>query len=295
MFSYIVSQNNEILNGNLSLEDWNLRAQYLISIIAESLYYFHYSRQLCHLDISLENLLIAELIDIKTGKCLQIVPKIIDFGLSSVFIKKIKNKIKNKNNNNNAKTTTITSSTDLNNVHNKEYNNNHFEISTNMTDASNTINTNTKSMTNDSLTSLDFELIGINNEDSNSDSSKYTKYVGKNQYKSPLVYYNQPYDAFLADVWSFGILIFIIILRMPPFLKPDVNNLAFQLVVTGNLSKLLKSYNKFNEIPELALDLLNNILTSQQNRYNMKQVINHPYIKNAPTFNQIRQKWCNNV
>lgn len=111
MFSYIVSQNEEIVSGNLCISDWNDRAQYLISQIAHAVHYFHFNRQVAHLDISLENTLIGEMIDNETGQCIGVIPKIIDFGLSEHLPPKLiyQPKTQQDNSNNNNKMSTKSS------------------------------------------------------------------------------------------------------------------------------------------------------------------------------------------
>ena len=85
LFDFVVKQGENLDKNRLDIKEWHLQVQFIFSEIAKALHYFHYSKNMCHLDMSLENTLIDK----------NLVPKIIDFGLSEVFV------LGNNNNNNN--------------------------------------------------------------------------------------------------------------------------------------------------------------------------------------------------
>ena len=221
LFNYVVKQDQEIQKGNLTISEWNNRARYIISRIAKSLHYFHYVKNLCHLDMSLENTLIGVVTDNNTGEVIDIIPKIIDFGLSVCPGQ---------------------------------------ELNINVTKG-----------------------------------ASCTKFVGKKIYKAPKVWYREKFDPCKADVWSFGVMIFMMLLCNPPFSAPDWNSIEFQYIMTGKMEQLIKYWGKWNRMTPLAFDLLKNIFCNENNRYTMEQVMNHPYIKNAPTWDIIKDNWMKSI
>jgi len=76
LFDYIIEQNKKIKENRLSIKQWQLKIQYIMGTILETVNYFHTQHHLCHLDLSLENILI-------NSKTMDV--KICDFGLSLIF------------------------------------------------------------------------------------------------------------------------------------------------------------------------------------------------------------------
>ena len=200
LFDYVENSIKCVKQGSLSIDEWHKRAQFIICEIGRALHYFHYSKNMCHLDMSLENTLINE------NTCM---PRIIDCGLSEVFPSK-------------------------------------YNITSNN---------------------------GI----------KYQRNVGKKQYKAPEVWYGLSYNPCKADVWSFGIMIFLILCGKSPFGTPDHRYKGFTQIWNGELAQLLVKFGLNDFIPPLAVDLLKQMLKPENERINMEQVLNHPYMKNAPT------------
>ena len=110
-----------------------------------------------------------------------------------------------------------------------------------------------------------------------------TSKVGKDMYMAPEVYYassSSPYNPFTSDIWSLGIVLFIMITGAPPFEEPSVSNHRFQFTLQSKsileLIKLLKLEFYFKD--PLVLDLIIQLLEVDPNkRPNIETIASHPW------------------
>ena len=94
LFDFVVKAHNLILIGKLDIKEWQKCVKVIFKQIIDTIYYLH-SKNICHFDISLENILINDVDvvrDLKNmGKitfCTESIKiKIIDFGLAEYFKK----------------------------------------------------------------------------------------------------------------------------------------------------------------------------------------------------------------
>ena len=105
---------------------------------------------------------------------------------------------------------------------------------------------------------------------------------GKAFYMSPEVYKNNiEFDPFATDVWSLGVVLFMMIVGSAPFERPDaVNDDCFRWV-TGGSRKLRKLLNLWNApISDEALHLLSSMLCEDPTkRIKLEDVMSHPWMK----------------
>eukprot|EP01083_Nonionella_stella_P287133 977326_1 len=91
LFEYVVKCHNLIRKGKLDRKEWRLMCKKIFKQIIELMDYLHNTHNICHLDISLENMLIKNgtiLQNVNTGKISlnrNITVKFCDFGLSEKF------------------------------------------------------------------------------------------------------------------------------------------------------------------------------------------------------------------
>merc|ERR1712154_280772 len=182
-----------INQGLLSLNEWQCAIRVLFKQMVDFLDWMHTKMGVCHLDISLENLLIMDVFvmsdqgidgkqQIYLSHNFQI--KFCDFGLSAAFDKK------------------------------------------------------------------DFRC---------------NKYVGKTAYKAPKVYGKRKiFDARAADIWSLGVVLFMMTIGAPPFARPSRKEYGYQMVMSGQLVQLLQGWNRLHYVTTPMLDLLSRMLQKEE-------------------------------
>ncbi|OQR84237.1 protein kinase [Achlya hypogyna] len=103
--------------------------------------------------------------------------------------------------------------------------------------------------------------------------------VGKPFYMAPEVYLGDQhsYNGFTADVWSLGILLFILVCGMPPLELPSEKDARFRIVRQEGISALVKMWSL--RISDRVLDLLSQLLRVQPSeRVSLDAVLDHPWL-----------------
>lgn len=104
---------------------------------------------------------------------------------------------------------------------------------------------------------------------------------GKLFYMSPEVYNNrEAFDGEAIDVWSAGVMLFMMLIGSPAYGKPDPSDDCFAWITTGRLPHLLKSWGVSLSLE--AVDLMEGMLcVDPKRRLTLRQVMNHPWFKMA--------------
>jgi len=109
-------------------------------------------------------------------------------------------------------------------------------------------------------------------------------FVGKIGYCAPEVYYGKEFDGRKADVWSLGVILFVLLVGSPPYKQPCNSDNATRLLLEGGLGKLLEAWNR--PIPLEAQDLLQRIFQLEPDRMTMEAVVAHPWVALEPRQSQ---------
>ncbi|OQS03082.1 kinase [Thraustotheca clavata] len=103
--------------------------------------------------------------------------------------------------------------------------------------------------------------------------------VGKYFYMAPEMHTNDVYDPALVDVWSLGIILFIMLTGFAPFEQACLSDTQYQLYLSLNFDEFCKSLRVDHLISIQAMDLLEQMLDSTpSHRLRLHQVLLHPYI-----------------
>eukprot|EP00475_Leptophrys_vorax_P021643 TRINITY_DN293_c0_g1_i1.p1 TRINITY_DN293_c0_g1~~TRINITY_DN293_c0_g1_i1.p1 ORF type:complete len:310 (-),score=82.73 TRINITY_DN293_c0_g1_i1:36-965(-) len=102
---------------------------------------------------------------------------------------------------------------------------------------------------------------------------------GKPQYMSPEVFACQDFYGERSDMFSLGVILFVILSGFPPFDRPAVSDMRFSYIVNGHLKVLLKRWKLGGVITASAVDLLTKLLCPADQRLNIDEVLNHPWLK----------------
>jgi calcium-dependent protein kinase len=80
-----------------------------------------------------------------------------------------------------------------------------------------------------------------------------------------------------CDIWSAGVILYILLSGDPPFNGPDDSS------IYSKIASLKYSFpqNKWSNISIEAKDLITHMICPENERYNAKQVLEHPWLKNA--------------
>eukprot|EP00494_Astrolonche_serrata_P001945 UN01951 len=103
-------------------------------------------------------------------------------------------------------------------------------------------------------------------------------FVGKPGYCAPKVYNGvESYDGRKADIWSCGVMLFMLLTGSPVYQFPRMSDPGFCMLMEGKLQKLLAHWGR--KVPDDAIDLLQKIFQPEEKRINMEELLEHPYLK----------------
>lgn len=100
--------------------------------------------------------------------------------------------------------------------------------------------------------------------------------VGKPMYMAPEIHSQQMYDPSAADMWSLGIILFILLTGIPPFDEAIMTDKCFRVARQYGIEKLIRVWNlkTFNDD---SLDLIKGLLqVDPSKRMTLKEALAHP-------------------
>ena len=134
---------------------------------------------------------------------------------------------------------------------------------------------------NNAATIIDFGLaisVGIGNNGMTEDLPPRGQ-IGKIVYMAPEIYANvTPYNGYVSDIWSTGVMLFILLTGAPPFERPDLSDARFEMILQGNVSELLDSWGLVH-LSTSVRDLLCRILRVKEphTRLTLLEITQHPW------------------
>mmetsp|Transcript_16115 Transcript_16115/g.33090 ORF Transcript_16115/g.33090 Transcript_16115/m.33090 type:complete len:394 (-) Transcript_16115:191-1372(-) len=101
---------------------------------------------------------------------------------------------------------------------------------------------------------------------------------GKPNYISPeILSSDQPFDGFAIDLWATGVILFIMLVGLPPWEFARQEDPRYRMVIKGKLSIMLDSWDK--SVSPLAADLLQKMLMEDpRQRLSLTEVKDHPWV-----------------
>lgn len=117
---------------------------------------------------------------------------------------------------------------------------------------------------------------------------------GKPNYISPEVLKNSDvFDGFAIDIWAAGIVLFIMLVGLPPFEWASTEDPRFRLISRGGLQQLVEQWQR--PISLQAVDLLQGMLKEDpRHRLSMFEILNHPWVTDGaetPTSSGGNEGW----
>lgn len=106
---------------------------------------------------------------------------------------------------------------------------------------------------------------------------------GKPNYISPEVLQNsEPFDGFAIDLWAGGVILFIMLVGLPPFEWATQDDPRFRMITGGGLMTMLQQWQR--PISEEAGDLLQRMLQEDpRDRLTLIEVMDHPWVVDDET------------
>lgn len=108
------------------------------------------------------------------------------------------------------------------------------------------------------------------------DGWKCSGQVGSRSFIAPEMFIEAAYDGLAADMWSLGVLLFVLFTGLPPFHAAIQIDLRFQKLARNGIRPLISAWNL--HIPSAACDLLDGLLCiDPDSRITAKQALHHPF------------------
>lgn len=106
---------------------------------------------------------------------------------------------------------------------------------------------------------------------------------GKPNYISPEVYKDtEAFDGFAIDVWACGVILFTMLVGLPPFEWATRDDPRYRMITRGDLMKMLDHWER--QISNEAGDLLQSMLREDpRERLSLMEVRDHPWVINDNT------------
>lgn len=102
---------------------------------------------------------------------------------------------------------------------------------------------------------------------------------GKPNYISPEVLKSQvPFDGFAIDLWASGVILFIMLVGLPPWEFAREEDPRYRMVTRGGLERMLRSWQR--PVSAQAADLLQKMLRENpRDRLSLAEVQDHPWVR----------------
>jgi len=87
------------------------------------------------------------------------------------------------------------------------------------------------------------------------------------------------FDGFAADVWSSGVILFVLLVGLAPFKWPNSTDVRYAQIKRGKLKELMEAHLPDNTVSDEACDLLQNMLwRDPRRRLTLAQILQHPWV-----------------
>lgn len=114
-------------------------------------------------------------------------------------------------------------------------------------------------------------------------TSRINEKVGKKLYMAPEVYSGDEYNPVLADIWSLGVVLFMMVTGSSPLTTPCERDIRFRVIKSQGVRSLLQSWKMTSFLAENATDLLSTILVVDPSlRPSTETILHHPWLHHLP-------------
>jgi serine/threonine protein kinase len=100
---------------------------------------------------------------------------------------------------------------------------------------------------------------------------------GKTSYMSPEIFAGGAYDPRKADVFSLGVVLFMLVFGFPPFEQPTAEDGRFRRISSGQLKRLLSDWGLLDQVSLEVIELLEAMFQKESERPSIEEIENHPW------------------
>jgi len=125
---------------------------------------------------------------------------------------------------------------------------------------------------------------------------------GKFLYMAPEVFRGEKYCPKAADVYSLGVMLFMLLTGVPPYTTPESSDQRFHMLSDGShqgVEALLRACKKVDVGSPVAskevIDMLSYMLCPASKRYTLKEILSHPFLREKDPKSPKLQINVNNV
>lgn len=113
---------------------------------------------------------------------------------------------------------------------------------------------------------------------------------GKPNYISPEILKSEDaFDGFAIDLWAVGVILFIMLVGLPPWEFAREEDPRFRMVTKGGLERMLKSWDR--PVSPEAADLMQKILREDpRQRLSLIEIKDHPWVNMTEEDSNLRQQ-----
>jgi serine/threonine protein kinase len=100
----------------------------------------------------------------------------------------------------------------------------------------------------------------------------------KPMYTAPEVFSQEEVaDAVKCDIWPLGVILFVLLTGLMPFQIPSMKDVYFKNMYDGGIWEMHRKYDWLKHLPVNAVDLIARILTPQEKRVSMDDILSHQF------------------
>jgi serine/threonine protein kinase len=113
---------------------------------------------------------------------------------------------------------------------------------------------------------------GCAQEMQDSDNDLYTS-VGTERYQAPEIYKNQGYDGTLADIWSAGVCLFVMVSAVPPYTSPHALQCTYFHLLATDIEQFWNQHSQYNHFSQSFKEMMSGILeVNPDDRWTIEEI-----------------------
>lgn len=102
---------------------------------------------------------------------------------------------------------------------------------------------------------------------------------GKPNYMAPEIYAGRSFRGQRADIWSMGVILFVMVVGRWPYEQPTMADRAFARVIAGDVAGLLRDWGMLAKVEDARVcDLMTRMMSPPETRWSLAQVAAHPWV-----------------
>jgi len=110
------------------------------------------------------------------------------------------------------------------------------------------------------------------------DMNNCKKFVGKKGYISPEIAHETRFNASLNDVYSLGVVLFMMTFGIQPYRTPTLDDNQFTTIMNGDISKMITELGKSKFASKSLVSALHHMLCIEDQRISINQLIKHKFL-----------------